>query len=297
MSHRLGNLKSKYQTYQVENTSTTSISSPPTNIQRYLEHIVMHKHSSHQGGSFKSTLCSRHRVSSVSIFFLFLSITSGLVSANSNPDPFIVVFKQIHGNSSSIGDHLKWIHNIDKNATNPSTFNSNGVIGSFQWYSGSFDPETLETINSSDVVEYVIEDVTFKIQEQMQSNPPSWVSVIDFERGATCHGYCTALPAHININDSHVVPPLISPFVRGSTASMSERVLMAITTFPRAQAKASIYTLLIPALTFTTTISSVVLTLGLHLTAIQVVSWIRTGMGLLLQEYAAVSEGHFARIW
>ncbi|RUO96717.1 peptidase S8/S53 domain-containing protein, partial [Jimgerdemannia flammicorona] len=87
--------------------------------------------------------------------------------------------QNVSSRSSSFKKHLSWIRDLDRNASAPSSLSSDvGAIGRFQWYSGSFDYDTLAKINQSNVVECVIEDTLFKLQEKVQQGPPSWVSTI-----------------------------------------------------------------------------------------------------------------------
>jgi subtilisin family serine protease len=86
---------------------------------------------------------------------------------------YIVVMNRTNG--TEYKKHWKWLKGLSDDANELSHLSSNiNKIGDFSWYTGAFDRKALKNINSSDVVNYIVPDVTFKPYDKMQMSPPSW---------------------------------------------------------------------------------------------------------------------------
>lgn len=111
-------------------------------------------------------------------------------------DRYIVVFKP-NLSQRTIREHIRQVqqHHVlpQANSTNLSTtinLNSNiqptlrySTIGKFQWYSGEFYAKSFENLLATNIqsrsnpIHYWEKDIPVSLQELVQTNPPSWVSM------------------------------------------------------------------------------------------------------------------------
>ncbi|CAG8472586.1 2628_t:CDS:2 [Paraglomus brasilianum] len=86
---------------------------------------------------------------------------------------YIVVMNRTNG--TEYNKHWKWLKKLSDSAKELSHLSSNvNKIGDFAWYTGAFDRKALNNINASNVVNYIVPDVTFTPYDKMQISPPSW---------------------------------------------------------------------------------------------------------------------------
>lgn len=103
---------------------------------------------------------------------------------NTSTDRYILVFKPT-ATHADIHEHLKLLTQTPRQ--NASQFlveeatTAYSTIGQFRWASGVFDPATIDQLAHTHqhqfAVDYYIPDVTFSLQEVIQTDPPSWVSL------------------------------------------------------------------------------------------------------------------------